>query len=428
MRPGVRLLALVTGLLALSILLLVGAGVDSVTVAALWGALALVAVLDMIATPPGRRLSLTADLPPHGFAGHDVALTLTLTGPATKALALRLTHGPGLQAPRPDGVTERKLTLPLTILRRGAHPVTGLEALYPSRLGLFDIIARWPLDLTVTGLPDIHPILSGAIQTQVLPLIEGSHVMTLRGEGSDFHQLRDFVPGMDRRTIDWKRSARMRKLVSRETRAERNHQIVICLDTGHLMGARLGALARLDHAIHAGLALTWAGVLAGDVMGFFSFGPRPGAWLPPLPGQKSFARIRAHAADLTQDDAETNHTLGLTSLAGQLKRRTLVIVFSDFSDSVTAELLVENLTVMRRQHLILYVSLRDPDLDALSTPTAPGLTPIAAAIAARRMARERQAVLDRLQRLGILCLDTTPGDLTPALISRYMDIKAREMI
>jgi len=428
MRPGVRLLALVTGLLALSILLLVGAGVDSVTVAAIWGALALVAVLDMIATPPGRRLSLTADLPPHGFAGHDVALTLTLTGPATKALALRVTHGPGLQAPRPDGVTERKLTLPLTILRRGAHRVTGLEALYPSRLGLFDIIARWPLDMTVTGLPDIHPILSGAIQTQVLPLIEGSHAMTLRGEGSDFHQLRDFVPGMDRRTIDWKRSARMRKLVSRETRAERNHQIVICLDTGHLMGARLGALARLDHAIHAGLALTWAGVLAGDVMGFFSFGPRPGAWLPPLPGQKSFARIRAHAADLTQDDAETNHTLGLTSLAGQLKRRTLVIVFSDFSDSVTAELLVENLTVMRRQHLILYVSLRDPDLDALSTPTAPGLTPIAAAIAARRMARERQAVLDRLQRLGILCLDTTPGDLTPALISRYMDIKAREMI
>ncbi|MCW1918297.1 DUF58 domain-containing protein [Rhodobacter sp. KR11] len=428
MRPGVRLLALVTGLLALSILLLVGAGVDSVTVAAIWGALALMAVLDMIATPPGRRLSLTADLPPHGFAGHDVALTLTLTGPATKALALRVTHGPGLQAPRPDGVTERKLTLPLTILRRGAHRVTGLEALYPSRLGLFDIIARWPLDLTVTGLPDIHPILSGAIQTQVLPLIEGSHAMTLRGEGSDFHQLRDFVPGMDRRTIDWKRSARMRKLVSRETRAERNHQIVICLDTGHLMGARLGALARLDHAIHAGLALTWAGVLAGDVMGFFSFGPRPGAWLPPLPGQKSFARIRAHAADLTQDDAETNHTLGLTSLAGHLKRRTLVIVFSDFSDSVTAELLVENLTVMRRQHLILYVSLRDPDLDALSTPTAPGLTPIAAAIAARRMARERQAVLDRLQRLGILCLDTTPGDLTPALISRYMDIKAREMI
>lgn len=428
MRPGVRLLGIVTGLLALSVVLLVGFDLDSATVALLWAAVLALALVDLALTAPARRLSLSADLPPHGFAGHEVGLHLTLTGPRTAPMALRLTHEPGIAAPRPEGVVERALSLPLTILRRGTHKITALEAMYPSRLGLFDIIARWPLDLSVTGLPDVHPILSGAIRTQILPLLEGSHVMTLRGEGSDFHQLRDFVPGMDRRSIDWKRSARMRKLVSRETRAERNHQIVICLDTGHLMGERLGALARLDHAIHAALALTWAGVLAGDVMGFFSFGPRPGAWLPPQPGQKSFARIRAHSADLTQDDAETNHTLGLTSLAGQLKRRTLVVVFSDFTDSVTAELLVENLTVMRRQHLILYVSLRDPDLDRMTRPDAPGLTPVAAAIAARRLADERQRVLDRLQRLGILCIDTTPGDLTPQLISRYMDIKAREMI
>lgn len=428
MRPSVRLLAIVTGLIALSILLLVGLGAEPRAVAALWGALALGCLADLALSTPARRLSLTADLPPHGFAGHEVGLALALSGPWPQRVALRLTHDAGIAAPRDVVETSAQLRLPLTLLQRGAQKVSALEAMFPSRLGLFEIIGRWPLDLTITGLPDVHPILSGAIQTQLLPLLEGSHAMTLRGEGSDFHQLRDFVPGMDRRGIDWKRSARMRKLVSRETRAERNHQVVICLDTGHLMGERLGGLARLDHAIHAGLALAWAGVLAGDVMGFFSFGPRPGAWLPPQPGQKSFARIRAHAATLTQDDAETNHTLGLTTLNGQLKRRSLVVVFSDFTDTVTAELLVENLAVMRRQHVILYVTLRDPALDALSTPEAPGLTPVAAAIAARRMTDERQRLMDRLQRLGVLCLDTTPGDLTPALISRYMDIKARELI
>ncbi len=429
MRPGARLLAAVTGLVALSVLLLVGLGVETRIVAGLWAAVLVVALVDLALTTPARRLGLAADLPPHGFAGHEVALTLTLTGRWRGPLALRLTHGAGIEAPRPEGIApDASYRLPLRLLRRGTHEVTALEALWPSRLGLFEVIGRWPLGLKITGLPDVHPILSGAIRTQVLPLLEGSHVMTLRGEGSDFHQLRDFVSGMDRRSIDWKRSARMRKLVSRETRAERNHQIVLCLDTGHLMGERLGSLARLDHAIHAALALSWAGVLAGDLMGFYTFGPRPGAWLPPLPGQKSFARIRQHSADLGQDDAETNHTLGLTTLNGHLKRRSLVVVFSDFTDSVTAELLVENLTVMRRQHLILYVTLRDPALDALSTPEAPGLTPIAAAIAARRMGAERQRVLDRLARLGILCLDTTPGELTAGLISRYMEIKAREMI
>ena len=428
MRPAPRLLSLVTGLVALSVLILLAFGTGSAVLGAVWGALGVVVLVDLALTPPARRLGLTADLPEHGFAGQEVALSLRFAGRRPGAMELRLTHDAGLSSPRPEGLAAEALSLPLTILRRGTHRVTALEAMYASRLKLFEVIARWPLDLSATGLPDIGPILSGAIRAQILPLLDGNHVMTLRGEGSDFHQLRDFVPGMDRRSIDWKRSARMRRLVSRETRAERNHQVVLCLDAGHLMGERIGALTRLDHALHAALGLTWAGVLAGDLMGFYSFGPRPGAWFPPQPGQAGFARIRAHAADLAQDDAETNHTLGLTTLNGHLKRRSLIVVFSEFTDSVTAELMVENLSVMRRHHLVLYVTLRDPALEALAEPSAPGLTPIAAAIAARRMGDERRRVLDRLARLGILVLDTTPGELGPALISRYMEIKAQEMI
>ena len=107
---------------------------------------------------------------------------------------------------------------------------------------MFEIIGTWPLNHSLSVVPDISPILSGQINTRMLPLMAGQKDMQLRGEGSEFHQLRDYVAGMDPRSIDWKRSARMRSLVARETRAEKNHQIMLCLDSGHLMTERLSLI------------------------------------------------------------------------------------------------------------------------------------------------------------------------------------------
>ena len=294
--------------------------------------------------------------------------------------------------------------------------------------GLFDIIADWTLDRTISVMPNITPILNGTIQTQMLPLLDGAKDMRLRGDGSEFHQLRDFVAGMDPRTIDWKRSARLRTLTARETRAERNHQIILGLDSGHLMGERIGRLFKLDQAINAALALAWAGGLGGDLVGFYSFNSRPQTFIPPRPGRAAFARIQATSVALRHDTAETNHTLGLSNLNGKLMRRSLVVIFSDFVDSVTAELLIENLAVMTRKHLILYVAIRDPALRDIVHPDDISMDAIARSVSARQVQHERQQVLDRLQRLGILCLDAEPAALTASLVSRYIDIKSQELI
>ena len=435
MRPSRLMLALLGALAALSVALVVWRPDDPGLLVWPWAALLLASVIDLALTVPARGIRPEAGLPPRGFAGHETALDLAL-----RARRLPPKRGAGLPRPRgvapadtaathlPQGAQEIALRLPLRLRDRGMQAITRLWLMYPSRLGLFDILPGWPLDLKIHVLPDISPVLSGAIQAQMLPLMEGARVMNLKGEGSEFHQLRDFVPGMDPRSIDWKRSARVNGLVARETRVERNHQIVLALDTGHLMAERLAGLTRLDHAIHAALALCWAGGLAGDNVGFFSFGARPRPLMPPRPGRAAFAPIQSACADLMPDEAETNHTLGLSVLNGKLKRRSLVVVFSDFVDSTSAELLVENLAVMQRQHVVLYVALRDPDLQGLIHPATSGMDDVAQAIAAARILQERQAVLDRLSRLGILCLDAAPGQLTSALISRYIEIKAKEMI
>ena len=435
MRPSRNMLALVLVLAAVTVTLVVLEPGQTAVLALPWVALLGLALVDLLLTIPPRGLTATAEIAAKGFTGQSLPLALTVTGKRLPArLEWRLTHGaglgttdPGPPAALPPG-EQTKLYIPFSLRARGVHAITHLALRYPSRFGLFEMLPGWPLDLSVTAYPDISPILSGAIQAQMLPLTDGARASKLRGEGSEFHQLRDYIAGMDPRSIDWKRSARVNRLISRETRVERNHQIILCLDTGHLMGERLGTLTKLDHAMHAALALTWAGGLAGDNVGFYSFGPRPHAFLPPRPGRAAFGHIQGACTTLPQDVDETNHTLGLTVLNGKLKRRSLVVVFSDFVDSTSAELLVENLAVMQRQHLVLYVTLRDPAITARMRPAHAGLDEVAEAVAAARILQERQAVLDRLNRLGILCLDTAPDRLGPDLISRYIEIKAKEMI
>ncbi|WP_151719143.1 DUF58 domain-containing protein [Gemmobacter serpentinus] len=435
MRPSRHMLALVIGLAALSVGLVVLRPEDTTLILLPWGGLFLLMVLDLALTVPARGIRPEAEIVARGFAGHDAMLAVTLTAKRLPPSAeLRLSHSAGLAPaegtpiPLPVRATSARIDIPIRLRDRGAQTITRLWLRYPSRLHLFEVLPNWALDLTITVMPDISPILSGAIQAQMLPLLDGARVNNLRGSGSEFHQLRDFVSGMDPRSIDWKRSARVNNLVARETRVERNHQIILCLDTGHLMGERLGALTKLDHAIHAALALAWASGLAGDNVGFFSFGARPQPLIPPRPGRAAFGRIQSTCATLEQDEAESNPTLGLSVLNGKLKRRSLVVVFADFVDSTSAELLVENLAVMQRQHVVLYVALGDPAMQALTRPDSTGMEDVAKAIAASRILQERQAVLDRLNRLGILCLDSAPGKLSAALISRYIEIKAKEMI
>ena len=435
MRPSRRMIALVLGLAGITVVLMALMREASGALMVVWGGLLVAALLDVILSVPSRNLAVEADLPPHGFTGMDAHLTGTLSalrGTLPPRIELRLTHDDGVTDPgdvnlTPEG-TEAAIDVPLTMTKRGPQTLSAIAMRYGSRLGLFEILPRWPVDLTVTVLPNIQPVLSGEIQTQMLPLMDGLKTTQLRGEGAEFHQLRDFAPGMDPRSIDWKRSARMNALVARETRAERNHQIMICVDHGHLMAQRVGKLSKLDHAINAGLAMTWAGVLGGDNVGFYTFGARPGQLIAPRSGRTAFARIRAACASLEESQSETNHTLAMTHLHGSLSRRSLVIIFSDFVDSVTAELLIENMAVITRTHLVLYVAIRDRAIEDLTRPERLSMDAISEAISATQIKRERELVLDRLRRLGVHCLDTDPESLTPDLVSRYMDIKMQGLI
>lgn len=405
-----------------------------VLVPSLWVLLCVTAFADLALSRTGRSVQAAAKFPDQIFVGTtgiaDFALT-SAKGALPTGLAMRFQASPELQVGTfqwDNSGTEAVLDVPLTCLARGTFTFERLWLFWPSRFGLFDIISHKKFDHPIKGIPNIQPVLSGQITTIVQAELYGLKDTAFRGEGSEFHQLRDFTTGMDPRMIDWKRSARHGGLVARETHVEQNHQIIMCVDNGYLMREQIDGLPKIDRAINAALATTWAAGIGGDLVGFYSFDSRPRVYLPPEPGRAAFNGIRAKAAELAYSGVESNHTLALAHLNGLLNRRSLIVVFSDFVDSITAELMVENIAVLNRHHLLIFVAFKDPALDAMMNPVAPSLDDIARAVAAAQIHKERQIVLDRLRRLGVVCLDIAPDQLTPALVSAYLDIKARELI
>ncbi len=327
------------------------------------------------------------------------------------------------------GMDGAAATVPLRPLRRGMALVETVWLRYTGPLGLCQRTVCLPLEQPVRVVPSINAVRSMALLfANPREHSVGLKIERVAGDGSEFQALREYLPGLDSRSIDWKASARHTRLLCREYRAERNHHIVLAVDTGRLMAEELSGMPRLDHAIHSALLLSYLSLRAGDRVSLYSFDANPGQLSPPCAGVSAFPNLLRMSANLAYTTAETNFTLGLAHLMSLLRRRSLVIVMTDHVDAVTGELMADNLLHLARRHLVLCVALRDPLLDTAEHLEPTTLAAMERAVVIDSLARDRELVLRRLQRAGVLCIDTVPLRLGARLINQYLEIKRREMI
>jgi len=147
-----------------------------------------------------------------------------------------------------------------------------------------------------------------------------------------------------------------------------------------------------------------------------------------LSGGNAFAHIQRLAAALDYSTEETNYTLGLTALSGQLSRRTLVVVFTDFADTTSAELMLDNVARLLAQHLVIFVVMRDDELEDLVRQRPESADDVTRAVIAAALLRERDLVVARLKRLGVQVVEAPADRIGPALIDRYLDLKRRDLL
>jgi uncharacterized protein (DUF58 family) len=323
---------------------------------------------------------------------------------------------------------ERPYEFTLVPRRRGTAKLVRLWSRWNGPLGLVQKRHIAQLDHEIVVTPNIRWVKDEAIRLFSRDAAFGIKTQIERGDGSEFDALREFTSGMDRRAIDWKHSARHRSLLAKEFRTERNHNIVFAFDTGRLMSEQLGGVPKIDRAINAGLLLSFVSLRQGDRTMFYGFDSRPGLTTGFLSGPRGFPKVQSMAANLDYSTEETNYTLALSTLASRLERRSLIIIFSDFVDTISAELMLENVKRLTDRHLVLFATFEDEALSGMVDAPPETTEDVTRAVIADGMLAERDVVMRRLQRMGVQVIETRPESFGAALISRYLQIKQRDML
>ncbi len=396
--------------------------------------LAVLALVFADAALAGRAADVRLIAPGDAEIGEPLALTVLAdftgkrgTGTPEVALALdpRLAAGGRTTFPLAyDPVSASwSGTAELVPNRRGAAPVTALWLRWPGPLGLAWRQRAQTLDHLIRVRPNLAPARSPALQMLLRDAQFGLIARRIRGEGSQFEALADYQPGMDRRRIDWKSSARHVRLLAKEMEVERNLPIVFAFDCGAAMCEPVQGLPRIDRAVSAALTTAFVALKAGDRVALFGFAARVLVATPFVVDTRQFHRLHSAAAELDYRPEEANFTLALSTLAARLQRRSLVVLFAEFTDPTGAELMIESVARLVTRHRVLFVVLRDDELDDLTTREPASVQAIGIAVAADALASQRALVLVRLRRLGVDIVEAPWREIGTRLLDAYLTLK-----
>lgn len=399
--------------------------------------LAVVVARDLAMLPEARTFSAQRVLPEPFSLGEREDVTVIVTNPAARGLQARVAdHAPASLSPRPRdvaGTFDRGGSLAVTYStsspRRGAYRFESVDLRVARADGWLRRQVRIPLRQEVAVFPNIVAI--KRIQLTLrrgLRALAGQRRARPPGASTAFAGLRDYVRGDDVRRISWSATARHDRPVVVEVEAERGQQVMIALDCGRLMTAPAGELTKLDHAVNAALMLAWVAQAHGDRVGLMTFDDRVTGFIKPERGSAQLHLITEALYALNSSYVEPDFGHALTHLALRVGRRSMVVILTDLQDPNASRELVAHCLRLAARHLVLVVAMSDPDM--LAARDAPVTTSARAYqwAAAEEFAASRRESFELLRRGGVMGLDVVAGNLSPALVERYLELKERALL
>jgi uncharacterized protein (DUF58 family) len=392
--------------------------------------LAAVAV-DVVLAAPVRSLRVARGGDTRIRLGTSGQLTLTVANPGRRALrgTVRDAWQPsaGAQPARaevsvPAGDVA-SLTTTLTPGRRGdfaAGRVT-VRSLGPLRLAgrQGGHLAPW----SVRVLPPFGSRRHLPEKLARLRQLDGQHRSLLRGQGSEFDSLREYVLGDDVRSIDWRSSARRVDVMVRTWRPERDRRILIVLDTGRTAAGRVAGLPRLDTSMDAALLLTALAARAGDRVDLLAVDRRVRTRVIGASRSEILAAMTSAMAGLDAELIESDAGLMASCVLGIARQRCLVVLFTDLNPAAVEEGLLPRIPVLAARHRLLVAAVADPRLDEMAAARGTAAAVYSAA-AGERARSERARISALLRRRGVEVVDAPPGRLPSALADAYLNLKA----
>lgn len=321
------------------------------------------------------------------------------------------------------------VTVGFTPLERGRTHVGVGFAWFESPLGLMRRRVRVGTPSVVRIRPDLSALERGGDLALRSRLVDaGLRRVRRRGLGSEFESLREYAAGDPFRAVDWKATARRGKMMVAQYEVERSQHIVLAVDAGRLMSARLGDRRKLDYAVSAALAIAAIAQSAADRVGLHAFAGTTLGAIPARSGAQHTAVLTDALSDLEPHFEESDYERAALELRRRFRKRSLVVVFTDLFDPVASNAVLSSLALLAPHHLVLVVLMNDAALsDALERePVTPG-DAYRASVATTLAAQRSRAVM-LLRNRGIGVIDVAARDLTIALLDAYVDVKSRQLL
>ena len=400
------------------------------------GPLALACACDFALAAPVRRLGLTRSGDTSVRLGEAADVTLTVTNPSRRLLRARLRDawppsswhsGTEVAASRhrltvPAG-ERRRATTRLRPSRRGDRQADRVTIRSYGPLGLFSRQGSHQVPWTVRVLPPFTSRKHLPSKLARLRELDGRTSVLTRGEGTEFDSLREYVPGDDTRSIDWRATARQSAVAVRTWRPERDRHILIVLDTGRTSAGRVGDAPRLDASMDAALLLAALASRAGDHVDLLAYDRRVRALVQGRTARDVLPSLVNAMAMLEPELVELD-ARGLTATALRTApRRSLIVLLTSLDAAPVEEGLLPVLSQLTQRHTILMASVADPYIARMAK--ARGNTEaVYEAAAAAQAQSERHRTAEQLSRHGVTVVDETPEELAPALADAYLALKA----
>jgi uncharacterized protein (DUF58 family) len=394
----------------------------------------LVAV-DLLLAPSPRQVSIERLPPGRVRAGSEATSTVAVSneGRRRASLLVRDAWQPSAGA---QGNRHRVrlaaggrvlVATPMHPTRRGLLAAEGVTVRSRGPLGLAARQQTRAAPATVRSVPPFESRKHLPSRLARLRDLDGRSAVRVRGQGTEFDSLREYVRGDDVRSIDWRASARNRTVVVRTWQPERDRRVVLVLDTSRVSAARVEDVPRLDSAMEAALLLTALATRAGDRVDVVAGDRRIRARLRLSGARDATSRLEDALAALTPEISEADWT----GLAGAVqafgRQRALVVLLTPLEPAAVEESLLPVLPVLVAHHRVVLASVQDPELGRLAEARS-GLDEVYAAAAAEHALARRRATADLLQALGVAVLDVPADSLPPTLADHYLALKARGLL
>ncbi|MDQ1632770.1 MAG: hypothetical protein QOC80_2742 [Frankiaceae bacterium] len=388
--------------------------------------LVLIGVDVLLAASP-RRVHAERQLPVNGRLGEPLDTTLLLRNDGRRQLRGRVRDAwppsAGL-APSTTRVSlasgERfRVTATLRPTRRGDRRARTLVVRALGPLGLAGRQRNLDVPGRVRVLPHFRSRALLPEKLSRLRQVEGLVSVRGAGRGTEFDSLREYVPGDDVRSIDWRATARRSAVAVRTYRPERDRRVVLVLDTGRTSAGRVGDEPRLDHALDAALLLSALAFRAGDRVDLIAHDAVPRAVVE----RASLASLSDAMALLEPALLESNHQATLGQTLRIARRRSLVVLFTDLVPAVVEESLLPSLAPLLRRHTVVIAALADPRVAELVSARG-NVSDVYGAAAAERAQAERRRLAGLLRRRGVEVVDAPPSHFASAVADAYLALKA----